>query len=134
MADRKPQIQALDLTNSDFRIRPVPGGHFYSRRGTDVELSKGNTEAAIVIKNFRPAFDKHNKILPVRRLVFSSVPIEITGNFEVYVSRRKCEIKADGRYKFLSDDESGRYFIAYHNMVSCMAHGVIPLSAIRIPS
>ena len=132
MADRKHQIQVRDTTNSDFRIRPVPGGNFHSKRGTDVELSKGNTEAAIVIENFRPAFDKNMKILPVRRLVFSSEPIEITSNFEVYVSRRKCQIKADGRYKFLSDDDSGSYFIAYHNMVSCKAHEVIFLTTIWI--
>ena len=119
MADSKPQGRVESTSReADLDSGPVPGGCFHSKRGTDVELSKGNTEAAIVIKNYRPTFDGNSTLHPVRRLVFSSEPIKPTGIFQVYVSRRKCKIKFDGRYIFLSDDESGPYFIAHHYMVS----------------
>ena len=117
MADSKPQGRIeSDSRNAD--NNSVGGGCFHSKRGTDVELSKGNTEAEIVIKNYRPFSDGQKTLLPVRRLVFSSEPIKVTGNFQVYVSRRKCKIKFDGRYIFLSDDESGPYFVAHYYMVS----------------
>ena len=75
MADSKPQGRVESTIDTDLDSGPVPGGCFHSKRGTDVELSKGNTEAAIVIKNYGPAFDGNSTLHPVRRLVFSSEPI-----------------------------------------------------------
>ena len=118
MAESHPLIPVPDPKNADFDSGPVPSGTFYSVIGAEVELSKGYSEAAIVIEDYRPVYDRNSKLLPIRRLVFSSEPIKVNDNFQVYVSRRKCKVNPAGYCEFLSDDESGPYFIPHHDIVS----------------
>ena len=120
MAASEPQIRVPvpDLKDADCDSGPVSSGTFYSVIGAEVELSKGYSEAAIVIEGYRPVYDRNSKLLPIRRLVFSSEPIKVNDNFQVYVSRRKCKVDPDGHCEFLSDSESGPYFIPHHDIVS----------------
>ena len=85
-----------------------------------MKLSKGNSEAAIVIKGCCPVYDRNFRSYYQFVAIDLSSPVnqKVNDNFQVYVSRSKCKVDPDGYCEFLSDDESGSYFIPHHDIVS----------------
>ena len=83
--------ESLNATDNDNR------GTFHIRRGQDVDLSEGKTVAQVGGEwmFYYPGTPQHvradsvpTKIF-VRRLVFTSKPIEVGETFQVHVTRRK---------------------------------------------
>ena len=105
---------------------PMPGGAFHRFSGLDVELSERNTEALIGGKRvFYPGrgsdqyggYQIPRPVINMRRVVFSSEPIEITGTFQVHVTRRKCK-SGSSRIEFFPEDNRGTKCEPHQSMVS----------------
>ena len=105
---------------------PMPGGAFHRFSGLDVELSVRNTVASIggkrVFYHARGSdqdggYQIPRPVINMRRVVFSSEPIEITGTFQVHVTRRKYKA-GDTRIEFFPEDNRGTKCNPHQSMVS----------------
>ena len=96
-------------------------GTFHLKRGPDVELSEGNTVALIGgVHNFDSFYTVGPRaVIDMRRIVFSSEPIEVTGTFQVNGTRRKSTNRRYGSLiTFGEKSKSGRYCDPQQTMVS----------------
>ena len=105
---------------------PMPGGAFHRFSGLDVELFERNTVASIGGKRVfyisrgkdqDGGYQTPRPAINMRRVVFSSEPIGITGTFQVHVTRRKCKA-SDTRLEFFPEDNRGTICNPHQSMVS----------------
>ena len=129
MANYKAGKMANEMTLNKIGTSIAGYGTFHSRRGLDVELSEENTVALIGgVHNFDPVYSdlKMNGppgTIDMRRIVFSSKPIEVTGTFQVNVTRRRFVSRYNDRsFMFDAKRNYGAYHNPYQTMVSISSH------------
>ena len=118
MAKDKTGKIAHEMTSDKFGTSMANCGTFHSRRGPDVELSEGNTVALIGgVQNFVPPHIVHGPpaTIDMRRIVFSSEPIGVTGTFQVNVTRRRFISRNGFSFTFEPGDKSKQKICGYHN-------------------
>ena len=95
-------------------------GTFHLKRGLDVELSEGNTVALIGgLHKFDSYADGPRAVIDMRRIVFSSKPIEVTGTFQVNGTRRKFTNRCYGSHIAFGDKSKyANYYDPHQTMVS----------------
>ena len=100
-------------------------GAFHSCAGRNVELSDNKTVAQIGgdVKFANPGHltggPPGRPVFNMRRVVFSSKPIETTGIFQVHVTQRMYQMsKYDGSYNFHPNDKGCSLSYPQQNMVS----------------
>ena len=123
MANYKAGKMANEMTLNKIGTSMASHGTFHSRRGLDVELSEENTVALIGgVHKFDPVCNGSPATIDMRRIVFSSKPIEVTGRFQVNVTRRRFVSKWGHSFMFDAKHNYGAYHNPYQTMVSISSH------------
>ena len=112
-----------EVTFDKFGTSSYNCGTFHSKRGLNVELSEGNTVALVGgVHHFNPSHvDGPPAVIDMRRIVFSSKPIGVTGTFQVNVTRRKFTSRSGRFFTFDGKSKRGDYYEAHQTMVSILS-------------